>query len=156
MVNATQAHHIFTQSDYPTIADYVENLIMLTPNQHYSMAHPNNNTQYVDKDFQYICLIAKSTKIYLDLTSEKEDKFYDFDDYKFVLNTGLETEDFTSISYLDFASIIEKIDYYYIDNISNNKYYKLINDNKLDRNQQYLENSIDFKMVAEEQTDYRI
>ncbi len=156
MVNATQAHHIFTQSDYPTIAGYVENLIMLTPNQHYSIAHPNNNTQYVDKDFQYICLIAKSTKIYLDLTSEKEDKFYDFEDYKFVLNTGLETEDFTSISYLDFASIIEKIDYYYIDNISNNKYYKLINDNKLDRNQQYLENSIDFKMVAGEQTDYRI
>lgn len=32
MVNAIQAHHIFTQSDYPTIADYVENLIMLTPN----------------------------------------------------------------------------------------------------------------------------
>lgn len=134
MVNATQAHHIFTQSDYPKIADYVENLIMLTPNQHYSMAHPNNNTQYVDKDFQYICLIAKSTKIYLDLTSEKEDKFYDFEDYKFVLNTGLETEDFSSIDYLDFASIIDKIDYYYINNISNNKYYKLINANKLDKN----------------------
>lgn len=120
------------------------------------MAHPNNKTQYVDKDFQYICLIAKSTKIYLDLTSEKEDKFYDFEDYKFVLNTDLETEDFSSISYLDFASIIDKLDYYYINNISNNKYYKLINENKLDRYQQYLENSIDFKMVAEEQTDYRI
>lgn len=156
MVNATQAHHIFTQSDYPTIADYVENLIILTPNQHYSMAHPNNKTQYMDKDFQYICLIAKSTKIYLDLTFEKEDKFYDFEDYKFVLNTGLETEDFTSISYLDFVSIIDKIDYYYIDNISSNKYYKLINDNKLDRNPIYLNDIGSVRMVAEEQTDYRI
>lgn len=156
MVDATQAHHIFSQSDYPTIAEYVENIIMLTPNQHYSMAHPNNNTQYVDKDFQYICLIAKSTKIYLDLTSKKEEKFYNFEDYKFVLNTGLETEDFTSISYLDFASIIEKIDYYYIDNISNNKYYKLINDNKLDRNSIYLSSLNDAKMVAEDISDYGI
>ena len=156
MVNATQAHHIFSQSDYPTIADYVENLIMLTPNQHYSMAHPNNNTQYVDKDFQYICLIAKSTKIYLDLTSETEDKFYDFDDYKFVLNTGLETEYFSSISYLDFASIIDKIDYYYIDDISTNKYYKLINDNKLDRNLIYLNNRDRALIAADEHKEFEI
>lgn len=156
LVNATQAHHIFPQADYPTIADYVENLIMLTPNQHFSMAHPNNNTQYIDKDFQYICLIAKSTKIYLDLTSETEEKFYDFDDYRHVLNTGFKTEDFNYVGYLDFASIIDKIDYYYIDSISDNKYFKLINDNKLDRNQQYLQNSDDFKMVAEDSGDYRI
>ncbi len=71
-VKATQAHHIFAQSDYPDISDYVENLIMLTPNQHFTMAHPNNNTQYIDKDFQYICLIAKSTKIYSNLTSVTE------------------------------------------------------------------------------------
>ncbi|HGI9124267.1 TPA: hypothetical protein ACJVMN_000574 [Streptococcus agalactiae] len=154
MVNATQADHIFTQSDYPTIADYVENLIILTPNQHYSMANPNNKTKYVYKDFQYICLIAKSTKIYLDLTSEKEDKFYDFEDYKFVLNTGFETEDFSSISYLDFASIIDKIGYYYIDNISSNKYQKLINDNKLDRNSFYLSSLNDAKMIAEDISGY--
>lgn len=154
IVNATQAHHIFKQSDYPTIADYVENLIMLTPNQHYSMAHPNNKTQYVDKDFQYICLIVKSTKIYLDLTSEKEDKFYDFEDYKFVLNTGLETDEFSSISYLDFASIINKIDYYYIDNIDNNKYYNLINENKLDKNLLYLSNMEKMKIVAEDSDNY--
>ncbi len=106
------------------------------------------------KDFQYICLIAKSTKIYLDLTSEKEDKFYDFEDYKFVLNTGFETEDFSSISYLDFASIIDKIGYYYIDNISSNEYQKLINDNKLDRNSFYLSSLNDAKMVAEDISGY--
>lgn len=130
-VNATQAHHIFAQSEYPSIADFVENLIMLTPNQHFSMAHPNNNTQYIDRDFQYICLVAKTTKIHADLTSDRKDKFYDFDNYKCVLNTGLNTIEFSTINYLDFAGIIDKIDYFYSDNLVNNKYAELININKL-------------------------
>lgn len=131
LVKATQAHHIFAQSDYPSIADFIENLIMLTPNQHFSMAHPNNKTQYIDKDFQYVCLIAKSTKIHDNLTSDNADKFYDFDDYKYVLNTGLETDEFSSIEYLDFASILDKIDYFYCDELVNNKYSDLIKNNRL-------------------------
>lgn len=130
-VNATQAHHIFAQSEYPSIADFVENLIMLTPNQHFSMAHPNNNTRYIDKDFQYICLIAKSTKIHDNLTSSSEEKFYDFDDYKYVLNTGLATDDFSSIAYLDFAAVVDKIDYFYGDVLADNKYNHLIQDNRI-------------------------
>ncbi len=129
VVNATQAHHIFPQSDYPMISDFVENLIMLTPNQHFSMAHPNNNTQYVDRDFQYICLLAKSSKIYQDLTSEREEKFYDFDAYKYVLDTGLETEEFKSIDFKDFASVVTKIDYFYSKKVLNNRYNSLISDN---------------------------
>lgn len=131
LVKATQAHHIFAQSDYPSIADFIENLIMLTPNQHFSMAHPNNKTQYIDKDFQYVCLIAKSTRIHDNLTSDNADKFYDFDDYKYVLNTGLETDEFSSIEYLDFASILDKIDYFYCDELLNNKYSDLIKNNRL-------------------------
>ncbi|HGI8614080.1 TPA: restriction endonuclease [Streptococcus agalactiae] len=131
IVNATQAHHIFAQSDYPSIADFIENLIMLTPNQHFSIAHPNNNTQYIDKDFQYICLIAKSTRIHDDLTSNRSEKFYDFDDYKYVLNTGLETDEFSEIGYLDFASIVNKIDYFYCEELVNNKYSDLIQNNRL-------------------------
>ena len=131
LVKATQAHHIFTQSDYPSIADFIENLIMLTPNQHFSMAHPNNKTQYIDKDFQYVCLIAKLTRIYDNLTSDNADKFYDFDDYKCVLNTGLETDEFSSIEYLDFASILDKIDDFYCDELLNNKYSDLIKNNHL-------------------------
>ena len=100
---------------------------MLTPNQHFSMAHPNNNTQYIDKDFQYICLIAKSTKIHDNLTSSSEEKFYDFEDYKY----GLETDDFSSIDYLDFAAVVDKIDYFYSDNLSNNKFSFLISDNSI-------------------------
>lgn len=126
LVKATQAHHIFAQSDYPSIADFIENLIMITPNQHFLMAHPNNKTQYIDKDFQYVCLIAKLTRIHDNLTSDNVDKFYDFDDYKYVLNTGLETDEFSSIEYLDFASILDKIDYFYSDELLNNKYSDLI------------------------------
>lgn len=126
-VPATQAHHIFPQSEYPEIAAYVENLIMLTPNQHYSMAHPNNNTQYIDRDFQYVCLLAKTTGIYSDLVSEREEKFYDFDDYKYVLNIGLETEKFSELQYMDFAGILEKIDCFYLD--TENSYQELIAEN---------------------------
>lgn len=131
-VDATQAHHIFAQADYPSIADFIENLIMLTPNQHYAMAHPQNNTQYIDRDFQYICLLAKSTTIFKDLTSDRNEKFYDFDNYKFILNTGLGTEEFSSIEYLDFSSILDKIDFFYSDEIINNKYESLKYDNKPD------------------------
>lgn len=154
LVKASQAHHIFMQSEYPNIADYVENLIMLTPNQHYSMAHPNNNTQYTDKDFQYICLLAKATSIYIDLTSENEDKFYDFDDYKYVLNTGFKTSEFNYINYLDFASIIDKIDYYFSDNVNDNKYYNLIKKNKLDLNTTYSEKLDNLSWAADENDDY--
>ncbi|WP_335996494.1 hypothetical protein [Fusobacterium polymorphum] len=106
---------------------------MLTPNQHFSMAHPNNNTQYIDKDFQYICLISKFLKIYENLTSNQdnpENQFYSFEDYKFVLNTGLNTEKFSTISYQNFISILDMIDNFYSENIQNNKYSFLIKDNK--------------------------
>lgn len=133
-VNTTQAHHIFSQSDYPNIADYIENLIMLTPNQHFSMAHPDNNTQYIDRDFQYICLISKFSKIYENLIlnqDKSENQFYNFEDYKFVLNTGLNTEEFSKISLQNFANILDVIDKFYSDDIQNNKYNFLIKDNKV-------------------------
>lgn len=129
-VKAIHAHHIFPQSDYPEIADFVENLIMLTPNQHLSMAHPNK-TQYIDRDFQYICLIAKLVRIHDDLISDKTDKFYNFDNYKYVLNSGLGTNEFSSIEDLDFESILNKIDYFYRDELLNNKYGDLIKNNYL-------------------------
>ena len=131
IVKATQTHHIFAQAEFPTIADYVENLIMLTPNQHYSMAHPDNSTQYIDKDFQYICLLAKTTKIFEDLTSDRKTKFYNFGDYIFVLDTGLQTNEFELIEEMDFSTLIEKIDLFYCNHISDNNYGFLIEQNRL-------------------------
>lgn len=85
--DATQVHHIFMKSDFPQIAHYLENLIKLTPTQHYTKAHPNNNTQIIDKNYQYICLVSKSNSIEVSL-SNKED-FYSTENFVFVLNSGL-------------------------------------------------------------------
>ncbi|HHE8723400.1 TPA: hypothetical protein ACPGBV_001713, partial [Haemophilus influenzae] len=115
MVLATQAHHIFPRMEYPEIATFLENLIMLTPNQHFSMAHPKNNTQYIDKNFQYICLIAKIGKIMENLTQDKIEKIYSFDNCKHVLNIGIKTTEFSNIRENDFYSILEKIDFFYSD-----------------------------------------
>ncbi|MFA6197410.1 MAG: restriction endonuclease [Sulfurimonas sp.] len=56
---ATQAHHIFLSSQFPELADVPENIIAITPNQHFYRAHPDNKTSVVDKSYQAICLISK-------------------------------------------------------------------------------------------------
>lgn len=108
VVLATQIHHIFPAADFPSISDYIENLIALTPNQHFSYAHPDNQTSYINKDFQYVCLLAKASTIMNDLTQT-----YDFNAFKFVLNTGLNTDEFQMIC--DFSSLITKLDCFYSD-----------------------------------------
>ena len=60
---ATQVHHIFPKSQFPQIAHYVENLILLTATQHNTKAHPNNKTQQINKDYQLVCLLAKADTI---------------------------------------------------------------------------------------------
>jgi len=82
-----QVHHIFPENEYPHLAAYLENLINLSPTQHYSKAHPNNNTHIIDKDYQLICLLAKSNNIQISL-SRGED-FYNKGNFVFVINEGL-------------------------------------------------------------------
>lgn len=120
--NATQIHHIFPLSDFPEIGHYLENLIALTPTQHYSYAHPNNNTQYIDKDYQYICLLSKTCTIMENIYSPEENDIYDFSSYITVLNTGLETTIFEEVKEYDFKKLVERIDYIYSDYIENSKY----------------------------------
>ncbi len=111
---ATQIHHIFPANEFPAIADYLENLIALTPTQHYSYAHPNNNTQYVDKDYQYLCLIAKTGAIRDNLLGQTEGPIiYDFYMYQTVLNTGLSTEEFFEVQEMDFAGLLNRLEKYY-------------------------------------------
>ena len=121
-VPATQIHHIFPASEFPQISDFIENLIALTPNQHFAMAHPNNQTSYIDKDFQHICLLAKTTTIMQDLQG-----IYSFENYKFVLNTGLYTNEFNFV--FDFTTLVNKIDLFYSP-FNQNKYADLIHGNK--------------------------
>lgn len=87
-----QAHHIFMESEFPQIADSPENIIILTPNQHFYRAHPNNKTSVIDERYQAICLISKLDSIEINYRSGEND--YSLEDFIHVLNTGFETEHF--------------------------------------------------------------
>lgn len=129
---ATQIHHIFPVADYPVLADYLENLIALTPNQHNLNAHPKNRTYEIDRDFQYICLLAKTHSIWENLTQKTNQcVIYNFEDYKFVLKTGLETPLFDDIDDCDFISLLNKIDFFY--DLATNKYASMIEANNFIR-----------------------
>lgn len=111
---ATQMHHIFPAKDFPEIADYLENLIALTPTQHFSYAHPNNNTQYIDREYQYLCLVAKTGVIRDNLLGKGNAPIiYDFYLYQKVLNTGLGTEEFYEVQEMDFEALLNKIEKFY-------------------------------------------
>lgn len=113
---ATQMHHIFPANEFPSIGDYLENLIALTPTQHFSYAHPNNNTQYIDKEFQYQCLVAKLGSIKRNLSGAGnglEPVMYEFEAFREVLNVGLGTEEFSSVKEGDFDGLERLIHYFY-------------------------------------------
>lgn len=84
---ATQIHHIFPRADFPKLAHYLENLIKLTPTQHYTKAHPNNKTQEINKDYQLVCLLAKSDSIEQSLN--RGEFIYRKESFVYVVNTGL-------------------------------------------------------------------
>lgn len=109
-LTATQMHHIFPSSEFPTIADFLENLIALTPNQHFLKAHPENRTAYINKDYQYLCLVCKAGNIKANLESTTQEHIYVFNDYMIVLNTGFSTTDFDSVMENDFDSVLAMID----------------------------------------------
>lgn len=112
---ATQIHHIFPVNEFPVIADYLENLIALTPTQHFLYAHPNNNTQYIDRMYQYFCLVAKTGTIRDNLLGKREEPIiYDFYLYQIVLNTGLGTEEFFDIQEMDFDGLLNRIEKFYV------------------------------------------
>lgn len=97
---ATQVHHIFPKSQFPEIAHYVENLILLTATQHNTKAHPKNNTQIVDKDYQLVCLLAKSDTIEQSLKRVGE-RYYRKESFVYVINTGLSCDLSMHISFSD-------------------------------------------------------
>ena len=86
--DATQVHHIFPKSQYPQIAHYLENLILLTATQHYTKAHPNNKTQEVNKDYQLTCLLAKADTIDNSLKKLPQ-RYYRKESFLYVIKVGL-------------------------------------------------------------------
>ena len=110
---ATHIHHIFSASEFPEISFYLENLIALTPNQHINHAHPNGNTQIIDKDYQHDCLIVKTDSIKDNLENSVE-KIYSFSDFLRVLYIGFNEETFLEIEQGDYNGIKTKIELEYI------------------------------------------
>ncbi len=110
---ATHIHHIFSASDYPEISFYLENLIALTPNQHLNHAHPNGNTQTIDRDYQHDCLIVKADNIKDNIENSAE-KIYSFSDFLRVLYIGFNEEAFLEIEQNDYNGIKTKIELEYI------------------------------------------
>lgn len=108
---ATHMHHIFSEADFPEISFYVENIIALTPTQHLNHAHPNGNTNLIDPDFQYLCLLAKT-----DVIKHSYDYglgVYDFYQFMKVLNIGLEDDKYLEIENLNFDEVIKQINLSY-------------------------------------------
>lgn len=111
---ATHMHHIFPQSEYAEIADYIENLIALTSGQHLQKAHPNGNTRIIDKQYQYTCLIAKTESIRKNIMANKgEPVIYDFAAFMYVLDVGLNTDYFEALPSCDFNSVVTGIEFNY-------------------------------------------
>lgn len=107
---ATHMHHIFPKNQFPTIADYIENLIALTAGQHLQKAHPAGKTQVIDKDYQYICLLNKTESIRRNLIEGFGEPLYDFFLFMFVLDTGLSTDYFEALPENDFAQVAAGIE----------------------------------------------
>ena len=107
---ATHMHHIFPRNEFPVIADYVENLIALTSGQHLQKAHPAGNTQVIDKDYQYTCLLNKTESIRRNLLENFGEPLYDFFLFMFVLDTGLSTDYFEALQENDFVQVAAGIE----------------------------------------------
>lgn len=113
MAAATQMHHIFPKNEFPEIMHFVENLIALTPNQHFGFAHPNNNTQIIDIAAQKVLLVAKTNSIRENLSNPAEDDIYEFSNLLVVLSTGWDDETVLEINQDDYTDVLHAINYHY-------------------------------------------
>lgn len=111
---AIHMHHIFPESNYPEISYYLENIIALTPTQHLGYAHPNGRTQEIDEQVQQLLLLSKADRIKENLFDPHIEKIYEFANFLFVLNVGFDNDDVLSISDMDFVSVVNAINMYYI------------------------------------------
>jgi len=104
---ATETHHIFSRTEFPQIAYFLENLINLTPNQHRNHAHPNGNYSVIDREYQKICLIAKLGTVRKSIENNWGD--YDFNNFLHVADTGYDTNVFSKINLFDYDEVIKNI-----------------------------------------------
>ena len=84
-----QGHHIFPKSEYPSLANKRENIILLTPAQHVVEAHGGNGLYDISRYYQAFCLIKKLEAI-MKCENDPNCNFYSFDVFKKMLvNVGI-------------------------------------------------------------------
>lgn len=110
---AIQMHHIFPEDQFPDICAFYENLIALTPNQHFINAHPNGNTSRIDRKYQYKCLLCKLKNICDNSMSHTEEHIYNKRSFLKILDIGLNTDEFEQMSSFSYDLIVEKLNAYY-------------------------------------------
>jgi len=110
---AVNMHHIFPEADYPEICYYLENIIALTPTQHFNYAHPNARTQEIDEQYQHLLLLSKADRIQENLSDIAVEKIYEFSNFLFVLNVGFDDDSVMEIADMDFANVVNKINLHY-------------------------------------------
>lgn len=103
---AVHVHHIFPVSTHPELSKFVENLIKLTASQHLQAAHPKGNTHVINKDYQCVCLLAKSESIENSLNNGE--LFYTKPNFVYVVNEGLDLELSMSINFTQIRTEINK------------------------------------------------
>jgi len=88
IAKATQMHHIFPKSEFPEISFLRENIVALSPSQHYLCAHPNNDTHRINESYRKVILEEKLERINENITDQNIETIYSFDSYVEVLNEG--------------------------------------------------------------------
>lgn len=102
---ATQVHHIFPEKEFPEISDYLENLILLTPQQHNTRAHPGNNNQLIDLEYQKESLLSKIESMNKLISRGKSP--YSKERFIHVINTGYKRDLSTNTSFPKLKEIIQ-------------------------------------------------
>lgn len=110
---ATHMHHIFTVSEYPIISANIENIIALTPTQHFNHAHINGKTTEIDYNYQKLCITEKILRIKENFEDINKPNIYNFEDLCYVLNTGFNTNKFDDIKDMDFETLLKRVEEMY-------------------------------------------
>lgn len=111
---ATDKHHIFPAAEYPEISTYYENIICITPEQHYTWAHPDHDTHSINRLYQYFLVLSKMEQIMQNvLDNIGTPGFYSFRRFTKVLDTGLSTDEFCQVRINDFDTVSSLIDQHY-------------------------------------------
>jgi len=102
--SATQVHHIFSEHEFPEISDYIENLILLTPQQHSTRAHRDNKTRTNDAEYQKQCLLSKIDSINISIS--RGDNLYSKESFIHVINIGYRLNFSTKTSLEELKEVI--------------------------------------------------